>query len=240
MTDFIEKLEEVASDSTYATGCNAMMIEYCYKIFSRYIDKHTNGKILELGPAEGVMTRHLVATGLDITCVEGSKTFCDQLQTHYPDATIINSLFEDYAPTERFDYIVLGHVLEHVVDPHHILTLIKQWLAPEGLILASVPNALSLHRQAAVMMGLLGTEKDMSELDVHHGHHRVFDCFEFRNLFHKAGLSVVDSGGYWLKPVSNRQLDQDWTEAMISAFMALGERYPDIAAEAYVVAKLPK
>ena len=45
-------------------------------------------------------------------------------------------------------------------------------------------------------------------------------------------------GGYWLKPLSNAQLDRDWTPEMLDAFMALGERYPDVAAEIYVVATL--
>jgi hypothetical protein len=37
--------------------------------------------------------------------------------------------------------------------------------------------------------------------------------------------------------VSNRQLEETWTPEMIEAAMAVGERYPDIAAEIYVVAR---
>ena len=43
-------------------------------------------------------------------------------------------------------------------------------------------------------------------------------------------------GGYWLKPVSNRQVEELWTPAMPEALVTLGDRYPDIAAELYVVA----
>ncbi|WP_281051516.1 hypothetical protein [Thauera sp. GDN1] len=59
----------------------------------------------------------------------------------------------------------------------------------------------------------------------------------FRGDFLKAGLSIEVSGGYWLKPVSNGQIERDWTPEMLDAFMVLGERYPDIAGEIYVVAK---
>ena len=39
-----------------------------------------------------------------------------------------------------------------------------------------------------------------------------------------------------MKPVSNAQIEASWTPEMVEAFMVLGERYPDIAGEIYVVA----
>lgn len=101
---------------------------------------------------------------------------------------------------------------------------------------AAVPNARSLHRQAAVIMGLLASEDALNARDRHHGHRRVFDPETFQRVFSEAGLTVVSVGGYWLKPVSNRQLEEAWTPEMLDAFMQLGERYPEIAAEIYVVA----
>ena len=58
----------------------------------------------------------------------------------------------------------------------------------------------------------------------------------FHRCFVDAGLAIEKSGGYWLKPLSNRQIEATWTPQMLDAFMQLGERYPDIAAEIYVVA----
>ena len=34
----------------------------------------------------------------------------------------------------------------------------------------------------------------------------------------------------------NKQIEESWNEEMIRAFMKLGEKYPEIAAEIYVVA----
>ena len=85
-------------------------------------------------------------------------------------------------------------------------------------------------------MGLLPAEDALNELDLHHGHRRVFNPESFRHCFIASGLDVEIFGGYWLKPVSNRQIEQDWTPEMLGAFMQLGERYPDIAAEIYVIA----
>ena len=130
---------------------------------------------------------------------------------------------------------MLGHVLEHVEDSISILKLCKLWLSPKGRILAAVPNSRSIHRQAAVIMNLLETEDSMSELDFHHGHRRIYSPETFRNDFKKAGLTILQYGGYWLKPVSNGQIHDNWSREMLYSFMQLGERYPDIAAEIYVI-----
>jgi len=227
-----EHLEIIASNSLYTTFSNTMMIEYCYKVFSRYL---IQGSILELGPAEGLMTAFLINQTNDITLVEGSDVFCKQLHEKFPSAHITCSFFEDYKPKKLFDNIVLGHVLEHVEDPIFILKQCKLWLSPKGRILAAVPNLRSIHRQAAVIMNLLETEDSMTELDHHHGHRRIYSPESFRNDFKKAGLQILQFGGYWLKPVSNRQIHDNWNKEMLYSFMQLGERYPDIAAEIYII-----
>ena len=233
MKNETNRLDEIARDSWYVAGIAPRTIEYSGAVFSRYI---RGGAILELGPAEGAMTIELMKLSRDITLVDGARTFCDILIEKFPAAKVICSLFEDYRPDKKFDYIILGHVLEHVDDPVGILTLVKSWLAPEGLVLAAVPNARSLHRQAAVIMGLLSCEDQLNETDRHHGHRRVFNPESFRSCFVQSGFKIKVFGGYWMKPVANPQIEANWTPKMLNAFMELGERYPDIAAEIYVIA----
>lgn len=105
-------------------------------------------------------------------------------------------------------------------------------------MLCAVPNALSLHRQAAVEMGLLKTVFSQSAKDIHHGHMRIYAPETFKSDFLKAGFQIDHFGGYWLKPISDKQIDESWTQDMLSAFLKLGESYPEIAAEIYVVASL--
>ena len=96
----------------------------------------------------------------------------------------------------------------------------------------------SLHRQATVSMGLLESEHSMNENDIHHGHRRIFDPETFRQAFLSSGLAIEVFGGYWMKPVSNAQIEKSWTPEMLQAFMQLGERHPDISGEIYIIAKL--
>jgi 2-polyprenyl-3-methyl-5-hydroxy-6-metoxy-1,4-benzoquinol methylase len=227
-------LEHIANQSLYAAGANSASIKYSYKIAQRYL---VGDNLLEMGPAEGVMTELLATTGKRLTLVEGSSLFCDALRQRFPQANVVHALFEEFRPMERFDNIVLVRALEHVQDPVDILRRAKQWLKPDGgRLFAAVPNARSLHRQAAVIMKMLPQEDALNEMDVHHGHRRVFDPESFRSIFYRAGLEIEIFGGYWMKPVSNKQIEENWSEEMLEAFMQLGERYPDIAGEIYVVA----
>ena len=228
-------LERISNVSLYAAGVNPETIKYSFKIAERYL---VGTSLLEMGPAEGVMTELLANTGKRITLVEGSGLFCESLRKRFPQARVVHALFEEYQPDECFDNIILGHVLEHVQDPVDILSRARQWLKPgTGRIFAAVPNARSLHRQAAVIMGILPQEDALNEMDIHHGHRRVFNPETYRNAFGQAGLQIEVFGGYWLKPVSSEQIEDNWTPQMLDAFMQLGERYPDIAGEIYVVAR---
>lgn len=217
----------------YNFGVNQKTVEYSYLLMKKFLKGNS---ILELGPGEGVMTDYLVNEVNDLTVVEGSKYLADNLKNKYPDLNIVNCLFEEFKPNKKFDFIILGHVLEHVENSVEILKLVKTWLNKDGQIFAAVPNSNSIHRQAAVLMGLLSNQKEKSALDIEYGHRRIYDINEFERDFSSAGLKVVNKGGYWLKPISNKQIEDSWTDEMINAFMLLGESYPEIAAEIYIVA----
>ena len=228
-----DKLQQISLQSRYSAGVMEPAIDYCFRILERHLK---GDSVLEMGPAEGVMTELLATTGKSVTIVEGSALFCESLRQRLPGIRVVHALFEEFEAEGRFDTIVMGHVLEHVSDPVDLLRRTRDWLKPGGRIFAAVPNARSLHRQAAVIMGLLPQEDALNEADLHHGHRRVFNPESFRAAFTQAGLQVDVFGGYWLKPLANSQIESHWTSTMVDAFMQMGERYPDIAGEIYVLA----
>ena len=235
------ELENIALNSIYNKGVNAKTIAYSANIFKKYMKP---GNVLELGPAEGLMTELLYKNEKEFskwsnngifTCVDGSQVFIDIINTKFPKIDAHCSFFENFKPKLKYQNIILGHVLEHVDDPIQILKLSKEWLAKDGIILTAVPNANSIHRQAAVKMGLLKTVYDFSEKDHRHGHQRVFDMTKLIQIFETSKLKIIKQGGYWLKPLSDKQIEEKWTTKMIEAFFELGEKYPDIAAEIYII-----
>jgi 2-polyprenyl-3-methyl-5-hydroxy-6-metoxy-1,4-benzoquinol methylase len=231
-----ERLEQIAAASVYAEGTNGVSIRYGARVFSR----HWQGtSCLELGPAEGLATALLAETYEDITLVDGSERFAEELRERFPQATVIHSLFEDWEPDRQYDHIVVGCVLEHVEDPVALLRRAKDWLAPGGQIQFCVPNANSLHRQAGVLLGHLPSVTAFSEKDVAHGHRRVYTPDSLRADVTAAGLEIKTEGGWWLKPLSDAQIEASWSPELLDAYMQIGERYPDIAAVIYAVACRP-
>ncbi|MCX2717899.1 class I SAM-dependent methyltransferase [Helicobacter sp. MIT 21-1697] len=240
-----QRLENIAQDYNnplQAKEVTNLEIFYGFEIFKRF---YSGGDVLEMGPAEGVMTKYLVDYVENLEVLEGSSHFAQNLKKQFPHLNVHNALFEEFKPSKKYDCIIMGHVLEHVESPQQILNLAKGWLkdcvdisSGGGIMLSLVPNSHSLHRQAAVKMGLLKSEDSMSEADIFHGHRRIYDLQSLQKEFLAAGLKIIDSGGYWLKPLSNAQIQAYWDSQMILAFMELGEIYPQIAGDIYVVASL--
>lgn len=230
----VEWQEHVARTFDYFDGVCASAADYSLGIVKRHLSGRS---ILEVGPADGYMTRGLPKE-FDLTLVEPSDTLSQKLRQSFPHANVVTALAEEFTPSGRFDNILLCHVLDHVRDPVPIVRRAAAWLNPGGKIIAIAPNSDSLHRQAAVLMDLLPAANAFSERDQVQGKRRIFNREEFRRLFSDAGLNIQFFGGYWLKPVSNSQIEQHWTPEMIEAFFVLGERYPEIAAEMCLVASL--
>lgn len=224
---------EISENTGYIKGVLENVTTYCGDVFKRFMRK---GSVLELGPAEGTMTDVLYPCFDDYTIIDGADSFVDAIKKRYPKIKGYSVLFEEYTPSQTYDNIILGHVLEHVENPVEILKLASSWLSSEGQIICAVPNANSIHRQAGVLMGLLETENQLHTGDIRIGHRRVYDMYSLKKDFIDAGLKIIQSGGYWLKPVSIAQIEANWDLNMVNAFLRLGEKYPDIASNIYLVA----
>jgi predicted RNA methylase len=69
------------------------------------------------------------------TAVELNYNLCDELRKLDPGADVVNADFLEYAPTERFDKIVMNPPFEKGADIKHILHAVEL-LAPGGRIVA--------------------------------------------------------------------------------------------------------
>jgi 2-polyprenyl-3-methyl-5-hydroxy-6-metoxy-1,4-benzoquinol methylase len=189
---------------------------------------------LELGPAEGEMTQFLLDDFESLTVVEGAPDLLANIPNR-DNLTKVHSLFEDFKPAHLFDSIVLEHVLEHVLAPVELLGQVKNWLAPGGRLFLGVPNGHSIHRLAAVKMGLLEQPCQLNQRDHALGHRRVYTPETFLADVESSGLKILEWGGVYFKPLSNAQIQNHWSEEMIQGFFELGKDFPQFAAEIYVV-----
>jgi 2-polyprenyl-3-methyl-5-hydroxy-6-metoxy-1,4-benzoquinol methylase len=207
------------------------LTEMKYHSFKPYFKGRT---LLELGPALGQMTKFLVNDFDKVEVVEGSKDLLYQIP-NYNNLVKHHSYFEEFETNKKFDTIILSHVLEHIEKPQELLQLVFKWLANDGIFLVSVPNSKSIHRLAAVEMGLLKNEFELNQRDHDLGHYRVYDLYSLKKEVRDSGFKIINEGGIFFKPFSNKQIEESWDDQMINGFFHLGKKFPQNCAEIFVV-----
>ena len=154
-------------------------------------------KVLEVGPATGYITETLRARGCRVTGIEIDTTaapiaakFCERMIVGNIEQLDLAETFGD----ERFDVVIFGDVLEHLVDPEGVLVKIAPFLSETGYVLASIPNIA----HASVLLNLVAGEfryTDLGLLDT--THLRFFTRSSIELMFRKAGYKI----GLWRRIV---------------------------------------
>jgi 2-polyprenyl-3-methyl-5-hydroxy-6-metoxy-1,4-benzoquinol methylase len=191
-------------------------------------------RVLELGCAEGGMTKVLAENFQSVVSVEGSPLLLERARKNVNagNVTFTCSFFEDFKPDGIFSSIIMSRILEHVHEPVSLLKRASQWLTQEGLIHIVVPNAGALNRRIGKAMGMLRRLDELHERDRHVGHLRVYSRHSLSGDIKAAGLKIVHWEGIFLKPLSDAQM-QDWDEKLLDAFFELGKELPEYCTEIY-------
>lgn len=211
------------------------------RTFRRHM--RSDGNALEFGCCDGFMTALIAPLSKSLTVVDGSKSFIALAQKRAPDnVDFVHSLFEDYSPNKKFDYIFATYVLEHVSDAVGFLRQAAELLNEDGLLFIVVPNARALSRQLARHMGLISDLHDLTQNDINHGHRRVYDRVALSVDIEAARLIQVSQGGLLLKLLADFQMDKLIEagiigEAQQEGLYKMGLEYPDLAGSLFSVCR---
>src|SRR5271167_2561889 len=104
------------SDHRYAYGFDVdVMHPFMIRSFVPFFRP---GNVLELGSFRGDFTTRLLPYFDDVTCVEASgEAIASSRERLGERVQLVQARFEDVALPERYDNVVLTHVLEHLDDP---------------------------------------------------------------------------------------------------------------------------
>jgi 2-polyprenyl-3-methyl-5-hydroxy-6-metoxy-1,4-benzoquinol methylase len=212
---------------------------YMVKAFEPFFNK---GRLLELGSYKGNFTSRLLPYFDDITCVEASDVAIEEAkQTLGGKIQFVNALFEQAHLPQRYDNIVLTHVLEHLNDPVLVLKRINdEWLADGGRFFLVCPNANAPSRQIAVKMGLISHNTAVTQAEAEHGHRCTYTLDTLERDAVAAGLKVVRRSGIFFKALANFQWDRLLQTDIISkeyleGCYKLGQQYPDLCASIFLM-----
>jgi glycosyltransferase involved in cell wall biosynthesis/2-polyprenyl-3-methyl-5-hydroxy-6-metoxy-1,4-benzoquinol methylase len=149
-----------------------------------------NKRVLEVGPATGYVTRALKSRGCHVTAVEIDPAAAE-IAAKAADRMIVGDIetlnFAEALGDEKFDAVIFGDVLEHLLDPQAVLERTRDILAPGGYVVASVPNIA----HASVRLALLRGDFSYTEVGLlDRTHLRFYTRDTLAELFRGAGYSI--------------------------------------------------
>lgn len=200
------------------------------------------GNCLELGSFKGDFTRRLTPLFNDITCVEASDEAITMAQKEFGNKVkFVNALFEKVTLPEKYDNIILTHVLEHLDEPVAVMKRINdEWLSDKGRFFLVCPNANAPSRQIAVKMGLITHNNAITPAEEAHGHRITYTLDTLERDARAAGLKVVHRSGIFFKALANFQWDRLLNTDIISeeylqGCYKLGQIYPDLCSSIFLM-----
>lgn len=211
---------------------------------SHFIEEERDADTLEVGSYDGSMTELLLKRFTKIEVIEPSKDLANVVSSKFPNRVFVwNSKLEDHRPTKKYRNIFLVHTLEHVEDPLDFLGKIKNLLAEEGHLYLMVPNAGALSRRIATKMGLLEAPNAVMDGERKQGHLRTYDLDSLVKDVVASRLKIRETGGIFVKPMANFQLDaaiefQVISQSYLNACYELSNEFPELCSSIYIVAKL--
>jgi len=186
---------------------------------------HGAHKVLDVGCGYGALGRLLVSERIcAVHGVERNPNAAAHLQGTYERFVLGDvEASVDALREERYDCIVFADILEHLADPWTTLARYGALLAPEGSIVASIPNV----RNFVVLFNLVArgrwTYADAGLLD--RTHLRFFTRAEIIRLFGDAGF-VID------RIAVNRDRYRPWQWLLVALPLVI---IPDLAVCQFVV-----
>ncbi len=151
------------------------------KVIEMYSKKERPLKILDVGCNVGaflevVRDKNFIARGIDI-----NKSAVEEVKKRGMNAKV--GILEDEVANEKFDLIVMGDLIEHLVDPQTTLKKANNLLSNEGILFLSTPDAGSIMAKLTKKKWLHYKPKE---------HIYYFNRKTITKLLNRTGFSVLN------------------------------------------------
>lgn len=163
-----------------------------------------SSKVLDIGCAAGYLGQYLaIEKQCQMWGIEPDKGAAEAAkQNNYKfllNKSIEEALVDPVLAGQRFDYILLGDVLEHLLYPERILELLKIFIQDNGRLLISLPNVAHYSIRFSLLRGKWNM-KDSGIMDRTHLH--------FYTL--KTAVGLLEERGWKIETIRPRGDLERW------------------------------
>lgn len=146
-------------------------------------------RLLDVGAAQGDLASALTQRGYQVIALEGDPTLAAIAQDKCQQVIVAD--LDEPLPhlTGKFDVAVCADILEHLKNPARVLQEISQYLAPNAVVIISVPNIAHLWIRLQLMLGKFNY-MDRGILD--RSHLRFFTLSSFQEFLAEADLEILE------------------------------------------------
>lgn len=200
-------------------------------VMDRCLSWVRRGRVLDLGFVDGSVTAALLEKDCRVDIVEAASRHVAEARAKFgsdPRVRVFDALFQEFVPDTTYDTIVAGDMIRYLPDPQAVLSRMRTWLAPGGLLIVTVPNRRSFHRLLGVAMGLEPSLSAPNARDIEVGNRRSYDRAELQALLENCAYRVEDIHGAFFKPLSSDQM-QDFSPELLRGLLDVGDAFEDHA-----------
>ena len=147
-------------------------------------------RVLEIGCSTGFMSRYLIENQCHVAGVEVNPIAADRATSICNKIIVGNIESEEVLKQIKgpYEVIILGDVLEHLVNPDLTISRTLDWLTDDGFLLISVPNVAHWAMRLSLLLGRFDY-KPLGMLDSNH-----IRFFTWKTLF-----QMLYQNGYAVK-----------------------------------------
>ena len=218
MKKILEIIQQYTHNSVLEIGCGL-------EPFFKFFDDYTQMTVIDPCEEFIINAKELSVDNSRIRCIQG--------------------FFEDQIPLlekTKYDFVILSSLLHELEDPSNLLNKLKNICNHQTIIHVNVPNAYSFHRVLAKEMGLIEDVFKKSDRQMMLQQNRTFCLKSLSELLNNAGLKILDSGSYFVKPFTHDQMYRMLTSGFIDTTVLEGlynivKYMPEYGSEIYVNCK---
>jgi 2-polyprenyl-3-methyl-5-hydroxy-6-metoxy-1,4-benzoquinol methylase len=230
----VTRAEASAIESPYGRAVAAGGLAPCHRLMLAEVP--AGARVLDIGCATGYLGAQLSRRGCSVTGLERNPASAAAARRHCDE--VVEGDIERPADRERlateFDAILIGDVLEHLVDPWDTLRFVRSLLGPGGVVIASIPNVGAW----TVRLGLLAGRFEYTETG-------LLDRTHLRFFTRRTAHELVRGAGFVVERESFTPID-DPPPVLRWAFPAIGHvtkplrhLWPELLAQQFVLRLRP-